>query len=312
MESNGRLCPEKEEEIWEVLNELEGPEKGRAYYELSNFAFGRGQFHRSLALAEMARDLFVDLGQCYEGLANSQAIVATSFDALKEHARAIDEMKRAIEYFVEYSVQGERDMRRRLITWLYNEERIEEAFSYITENIEYAIYEGQDYECAIEYSKYADGLCEIGKDALAIEKYKLARDKFKASRDVEKVADMDFMIGRCFIHIKEPVEAEFHLNRALAIYESATLDDDIAKTRSQLGRSAVLQKKYEEALGHFEVSRKIVLAEEELNYYALYSIQKNMVEAMRGVGWDVEADVIERRNAVINEVLEWGKNEAKG
>ncbi len=33
-------------------------------------------------------------------------------------------------------------------------------------------------------------------------------------------------------------------------------------------------------------------------------VPKNMIKAMRGVGWDVEASVIERRNAIINEVLE--------
>ncbi len=33
MEDRGGLCPEKEDEIWEALNELEGAEKGRAYYE---------------------------------------------------------------------------------------------------------------------------------------------------------------------------------------------------------------------------------------------------------------------------------------
>lgn len=29
-----------------------------------------------------------------------------------------------------------------------------------------------------------------------------------------------------------------------------------------------------------------------------------MIKAMRGVGWDIEASVIERRNVIINEVLE--------
>jgi hypothetical protein len=32
MESDGLICPEKEEEIWEVINQLEGAERGRAYF----------------------------------------------------------------------------------------------------------------------------------------------------------------------------------------------------------------------------------------------------------------------------------------
>ncbi len=226
--------------------------------------------------------------------------------------RAIKELQQALEYFVEYSIPDERGIRRRLISWLYEEARYEEAFQFIQENLNYAIYECQDFECGIEYSKYGDGLCDLNQDSLAIEKFKLAREKFKSLKDVEKVADMDFVIGRCYNHLKEPIEAEFYLKRALPVFESADLKDDIAKTRSQLGRAAALQGRHEEALGHYEVSRKIVLEEEEINYFALYTIQKNMAKSMRGVGWDVEADVIERRNAVINEVLEWDKDEAKG
>jgi tetratricopeptide (TPR) repeat protein len=310
MESGGRLCPEKEEEIWNVLEDLEGPEKGRAFYELSNFAYARGQFHRSLALAEMARDLFVDLNQCYEGLANSQALVATSCTALRERGRAIDELKRAIEYFVEYSVLGERDMRRRLITWLYEESRYEEAFSYIEENIQYAIYEDQQYEFGIEYVKYAEGLCELGYEDKAIDYYKKARESFKEIHEVEKVADTDLALGRCLNH-KKDAEAENYLNRALLVFEAANLDEDIAKTRSQLGRSMLHQGRFQDALGHFEVSRKIILAEDSINYHALFVIQENMAKAMRGVGWDVEADVIEKRNAAINEVLGWDRDEVK-
>ena len=82
MESDGLICPEKEEEIWEVIDQLEGAEKGRAYFELSNFAYARGQFHRSLSLAEMARDLFIELQQCFEGLAHSQSSMAYSCFAL--------------------------------------------------------------------------------------------------------------------------------------------------------------------------------------------------------------------------------------
>jgi hypothetical protein len=90
----------------------------------------------------------------------------------------------------------------------------------------------------------------------------------------------------------------------LQVYEAANLIDDIARTRAQLGRSALLQNRFEEALGHFEASRKIILGEDEIDYRALFLVQNNMIKAMRGVGWDVEASVIERRNAIINEVLE--------
>ena len=142
------------------------------------------------------------------------------------------------------------------------------------------------------------------KEEKAIEYYKIAREKLKEVKDVERVADADFSIGRCYNKSNNPLDAEIHLNRALQVYEAANLFDDIARTRAQLGRSALLQNRFEEALGHFEASRKIILGEDDIDYRALFLVQKNMIKAMRGVGWDVEASVIERRNAIINEVLE--------
>lgn len=304
MESDDRICPEKEEEIWAVIDELQGAEKGRAYYELANFAFAREQYHRSLALAEMARDLFVELEQCYEGLAYSQSSISFSCAALSDRTRAIEEMTKAVDYFEKYSIQGESDKRRTLISWLYEEDRHEEAFSYIEKNIEHALYEEQTLQCGIEYTKLADGLCRLNREEQAIEKYLLARDKFVESKEVERVADTDFYIGRCYNHLKNAIEAERFLERALSVYESAELEDDLAKTRAQLGRAKLLVNDCNEALGHFESARKIVLRQEDINFYALYRIQANMIRAMRGIGWDAEADLIEKRNCVINEVLQ--------
>ena len=82
------------------------------------------------------------------------------------------------------------------------------------------------------------------------------------------------------------------------------MEDDLARTRAQLGRAKLLANDCTQALGHFESARKIVLGQDEINFYALYRIQANMIRAMRGIGWDVEADMIEKRNSVINEVLQ--------
>ena len=304
MESDDRICPEKEEDIWAAIDELHGAERGRAYYELSNFAFAREQYHRSLALAEMARDLFVELEQCYEGLAYSQSSIAISCAALSERKRAIEEMTKAVQYFEQYSIQGENDKRRTLITWLFEENRQDEAFSLIEKNIEHALYEEQLLQCGIEYKKYADGLCQLNREEEAIEKYSLAREKFVECKEVERVADADFHIGRCYNHLRNAIEAEKSLERALSVYESAELEDELAKTRAQLGRAKLLLNDCNEALGHFESARKIVLKQDDINFYALYRIQANMIRAMRGIGWDVEADLIEKRNSVINEVLQ--------
>ena len=304
MEGESGICPEKEEDIWAAIGELHGAERGRAFYELSNFAFAREQYHRSLTLAEMARDLFIELEQCYEGLAYSQSSIAISCAALNERNRAIEEMTRAVQYFEQYSIQGENDKRRTLITWLYEENRQEEAFSLIEKNIEHAHYEEQLLQCGIEYQKYADGLCQLNREEEAIKTYSLAREKFVDSKEIERVADTDFHIGRCFNHLKNAMQAEKYLERALSVYESAELEDDLAKTRAQLGRAKLLMNDCNEALGHFESARKIVLKQDEINFYALYRIQANMIRAMRGIGWDVEADLIEKRNSVINEVLQ--------
>lgn len=306
MANDELICPDNEEEIWEVINELCGAEKGRGYFELGNYAFHRGQFQRSLVLAEMARDIFLELDNCFEGRANCIASVAFSLNSLGERAKAIEEMERAVACFEEYSIAGERDMRRRLITWLYEENRYEEAFPHIDKCLDYAVYECIELDQAVEHSKYASGLCSLNREEEAIARYKKAREIFKQVKDVERVAETDFHIGRCYNHLKEGFEAEFFIRNALAVFDSSENEEYLGVANSQLGRALLQQENYEEALKHFEIARKNVLKAEEVNYYALYRVQRSMIDVLKSLGRDVEVDELERRNAVINETLKVG------
>lgn len=47
----------------------------------------------------------------------------------------------------------------------------------------------------------------------------------------------------------------------------------------------------------------------DVNFYAVYQVQKGKAKALRGLGMIKEAEEIEARNAVINDTLEWDRAE---
>jgi tetratricopeptide (TPR) repeat protein len=301
MGDHGHESSKSEKEIWESLPNLVGTEKGRALYDLSNCAFENGNFLRSLTFAESARDTFLEIDD-KEGLANSYASVAYSHNSLKQMSLAIEQMSLAVKSCEEGELPYVWDFRRRLATWLQNEERYEESLIEIEACLEHELYEGCEVQAGFDLSAYAHGLCELNRCEEAIEKYRKGRELFKKNTEVFRVAEDDYFIGRCFNHLKNGFEAEFFILKALDAFECAGHLNRKAQALSQLGRALIHQNRFQEALVHLEESRSIVQSlGVPVNLRAVFVIQRNMIRALKALGQDTS--VLERRNSVLNETL---------
>ena len=304
MDETGHECPYEEADIWEALPKLVGHEKGRAYFELSNAAYSRGNFARSLTLAESARDLFLEMENEEEGLAHSYASVAYSLNSLKKLPDAIEQMSKSVEVFESIGLKDEWTMRRNLANWMQTAKRFEDSGVLFIKCAERELFEGCEVQAALDFFGYAQALCELDKDEDAIKQFRLGRDYFKKHKEVFRVAEADFFIGRCLNHLEDGFEAEVYLRKALITFELGEYVGRQSQALSQLGRALTFQQRYEEALEELNKAHLMIRHNECVNFNWLFIVQKNMIRALKGLGRDNEVLELQRKNDVLDETLE--------
>ena len=297
-----------ERELWSSLPHLEGIEKANAYYQLSGIAFENGQYTKSLTLAEEAKDSFHNVPDDF-GYALSVATVAFCLKSLDRVQDAIGEMMKAVLLFTKLGVKEEWEYRHHLATWLKDSGDKESALGQYRMCLENCSYEGERFGAACDHVNIGLVECELDKCESAIENYKKARETFKSLKDVRRVADMDLFIARCYNHRKDGISAEAYAIKAVGVFDSLCIRDKRAQSYAQLGKSKNLQGQFMEALVAYENAHEYAVESREINFYAVYQIQKGKAKALRGLDMIKEAEEVEARNAVLNETLEWDRAE---
>jgi tetratricopeptide (TPR) repeat protein len=297
-----------ERELWSSLPHLEGIERAQAYYQLSGIAFENGQYTKSLTLAEEAKDTFHNVPDDF-GYALSVATVAFCLKSLDRVQDALSEMMKAVLLFAKLGTKEEWEYRHHLATWLKESDDYESAMGQYKLCLENCSYEGDYFGAACDQVNIGLIECELTKCLDAIENFKQARVVFKKNKDLKRVADMDLFIACCYNHLKDGVSAEAYAIKAVSVFDSLCLRDKRAQSYSQLGRAKNHQGEFQEALVNFENAQELVVDCKDVNFYAVYQIQRGKATALRGLGMIKEAEQLEARNAVINETLEWDRAE---
>ena len=86
-----------EEMLWERIPETTGVDRANTYYELSARIYARGQYDEALALAETARDIYAELGNTKDGLAQAYSAIGYNLNQLKRINEAANAMSKAVE-----------------------------------------------------------------------------------------------------------------------------------------------------------------------------------------------------------------------
>jgi tetratricopeptide (TPR) repeat protein len=297
-----------ERELWSSLPHLNGIEKAQAYYQLSGIAFENGQFTKSLTLAEEAKDTFHNVPDDF-GYALSVATVAFCLKSLDRIQDAMSELMKAVLLFTKLGTKEEWEYRHHLATWFKESDDFESALGQYKLCLENCSYEGDLLGASCDRVNIGLIECELTNCFEAIENFKQARVVFKKDKDLKRVADMDLFIARCFNHLKDGVSAEAFAIKATSDFDSLCIREKRAQSYSQLGKAKILQGEYLGALANFENAQEFVVACKDVNFYAVYQIQRGKAKALRGLGMIKEAEQLEARNAVINETLEWDRAE---
>lgn len=298
----------EERELWNSLPRLEGIEKAQAYYKLSGIAFENGQYTKSLTLAEVAKDSFHDVPDDF-GYALSVATVAFCLRSLDRMQDAIGELMKAVLQFAKMGVKEEWEYRHHLATWFKELDDHESALGQYQLCLENCSYEGEKFGAACDRVNIGLIECELQRCVGAINNFKEARLVFKGRKDVRRVADMDLFLARCFNHLQDGISAEAFAIKAVGVFDSLCIQDKRARSYAQLGKAKNIQGDFMAALVNFENAHEYIVGCDDVNFYAVYQIQRGKAKALRGLGMIKEAEEIESRNDVINETLEWDRAE---
>ena len=294
----------KERDLWNSIPKLEVAERGQTYFDLSLMAFENGQHTKSLALAESACDCFREKAD-EVGLANCQTSIAFNLYQLGRKPEAIRALIRAVVSYAKASDIQEWEYRAYLAEWLRESDEPDLALLQLERCLDYYSHENATYAITQILSQIADLLCDLDRCKEALTHLHRARTIYKEERDPMLVGTTDIEIARCSNHIDDSTTAKSFALKAIGVFDSSNNQMKRAQSYSQLGRALNYEGEFEDALKALDVAYEIVTNSKPVNFYAVYMIQKAKAHSLLGLGREAEAVVLQRRNAIINETLQW-------
>jgi tetratricopeptide (TPR) repeat protein len=294
----------KERDLWNSIPKLEVAERGQTYFDLSLMAFENGQHTKSLALAETACDCFREKAD-EVGLANCQTSIAFNLYHLGRKQEAIRALIRAIVSYAKASDPQEWEYRAYLAEWFRETDEPELALLQWQRCLDYYTYENATYGITNALGSIANLLCDLDRCDEALVQLKRARAIFKSERDPMLVGATDIEIARCSNHVKDSIAAKSFALKAIGVFDSSNNPTKRSQAYSQLGRALNYEGEFQDALKALDVAYEIMTNVKPINFYAIYMIQKAKAHSLHGLGREAEAVILERRNAIINETLQW-------
>jgi tetratricopeptide (TPR) repeat protein len=292
----------EERELWSLIPKQSKKERGETYFRLSLIAFEKAQYSNSLALAENACECFKENCDAV-GLANANTAVAFNLYQMKQTREAIRALLQAVMGYAKSEDEQEWQYREHLARWFKEVEEFELARNQIQKIIEHTKQNMDDHGTAYFQCLLGQAYCDLNECQRGIDEYKQSRDLCKELRETKDVADVDLLMARCFNHLNNPVDAEACAIKALSVFESISDFPKAALAYSQLGLALNISGAFERALSALENAHLLILKKAPIDFYGLHSIQKSKVIALRELGRENEAEVIENRNRVIAETL---------
>ena len=296
----------KERELWNLLLEQKGSERGQTLFTLSLLAFENGQHKKSLALAKSACECFISSFDESEQ-ANCQTSIAFNLKQIGKTEEAIQFLLKAVTGYSNMRDSQEWEYRMYLADWFREEEYFELSLMQVNLCLEYFRDENSSFEIANTICYVASLLCEQGKCSDSIEKLQEARAIYKREKNPALVGAIDIELSKCFNHLEDGVNAQTFALKALGVFDSINNEGKKAQVYAQLGKALNTMGEYQKALEYLNLAHVLVTGHAPINFYDLYTIQESKISAMSALGRIEEANALHRSNSIINETLQWVK-----
>ena len=293
-----------EEMLWERIPETTGVERANTYYELSARIYARGQYDEALALAETARDIYAELGNTKDGLAQAYSAIGYNLNQLKRINEAANAMSKAVELLRETKSPMAIDLACTLGEWWFSSKEYSKTIECMEDCVNEHLVDGNESGAANDLHLIGCAYRELGDFKGALEAFEEARGYFKKLKEVINVARCDQKIAHCLTELGNGHEALAAAQKSLDVF--ITAHDSVRETYSlyEVGKAQIVSGQEEEGLNTLDRVLEIVTENDNKDFEFIIEIERKMAAVLRKLGRDDEAEEIERRVAAVAEIVE--------
>ena len=293
-----------EEMLWERIPETTGVDRANTYYELSARIYARGQYDEALALAETARDIYAELGNTKDGLAQAYSAIGYNLNQLKRINEAANAMSKAVELLRETKSPMAIDLACTLGEWWFSSKEYKNTIECMEDCVHEHLVDGNESGAANDLHLIGCAYRELGDFKAALEAFEEARGYFKKLKEVINVARCDQKIAHCLTELGNGHEALVAAQKSLDVF--ITAHDNVRETYSlyEVGKAQIVSGQEEEGLNTLDRVLEIVTESENKDFEFIIEIERKMASVLHKLGRDDEAEEIERRVAAVAEIVE--------
>ena len=293
-----------EEMLWERIPQTTGVDRANTYYELSARIYARGQYDEALALAETARDIYAELGNTKDGLAQAYSAIGYNLNQLKRMDEAATAMSEAVTILRGNKSPIALELACTLGEWYYSSHNYDKVIETMTECVQEHLVDGNELGAANDLHLIGCAHRELSNYESALDAFREARGYFKKLKEVINVARCDQKIAHCLTEIGDGEGALSAAQKSLDVF--VTAHDHRRETYSmyELGKAQSLCGALDDGLDTLERVLEITTESEWKDFEFIVEIEQKIVDILRKLGRMDEAQEIERRLKSVTDVLE--------
>jgi tetratricopeptide (TPR) repeat protein len=293
-----------EEMLWERIPETSGVDRANTYYELSARIYARGQYDEALALAETARDIYAELGNTKDGLAQAYSAIGYNLNQLKRINEAATAMSKAVELLRETKSPLAIDLACTLGEWWFSSKEYKKTIECMDECVQEHLVDGNESGAANDLHLIGCAYRELGDFKAALEAFEEARGYFKKLKEVINVARCDQKIAHCLTELGNGNEALIAAQKSLDVF--VTAHDSSRETYSlyEVGKAQIISGQEEEGLNTLDRVLEITTETDNKDFDFILEIERKIAGVLHKLGREEEAAEIERRVSAVSEIVE--------
>lgn len=297
---------EEEQNLWHVAAQRDGTDRADAYVALGRMAFEKGKFKESLAMCEIAREIFeqASINDYLRELFDVNVGISKNYEELGKFYQAAEALGKAIEAARLINLDTISDLLREQGRHWYAVKEYVKSLECHLEAVELSDFDLKDSSLGIDYLNI--GMCYnvIKQYSNGIEVLRKARQIFRELKDPEFMITCDEELTEIYVALGNPVEIDYYGRRALDFHVTIQNHRHIWWLKYYLAIAYRLNGDIDEALVWCDEAKSLALGRGYQEWEFLIKVDKEIAEMLIIKGRVEEATEILRRIKTVEEIIE--------
>ena len=302
--SEERALDEVSKELWQRAANNEGSIRADAYVALGRIAFDQGKFKESVALCEIAKEIFEqeDGSEYQREIFDVNIGLSKNYERLERRQDAAQALGKAIEAAKVIEIEELDDLLRDQGRAWFAAGQYENSIACHQEAIAMTEMFLREESYGIDYFNIGMGLYELGRFEESKDAYLRSRAAFKAQDDIEEIVECDYRLTEIYVELKDPVNIIHHGQRALDFFTVLGDDRKVWTLKYFLGIAHRLLGELETASRLYDEARNLAVAMGWKEWEFLIKVDTEIAHIYETNGMSEHAAEILRRVKSVQEL----------